>query len=256
MAIPSPEQKIIQFRVHMRDMKKLLLIFLILFLAHVIPCSGDPLIEPYSTPDISADGYIDGAETEDSFWDLPPYFKIIAIGAVIVALGWKIVAILTAWIKKNPKNENRLKILRFIEYNPGSTVNAIGKDLDLNRGTVRYHVRSLKEEGKILLFRNRNSVNLFRNKSNIWSKSHLQAIEPYLRDATCKKVCRLIYENPGITNMAIADRLGIARSTVSSHIRTLEEMGCLMAEYKGKSKNYYLREDSHLDSLQFFEKVK
>lgn len=234
-------------------MKKRSLIFLFL-LVSIIPCHGDYLIEYHANPEDIA--HIDGAEGTYSFWDLPPYFKIIAIGAVIVALGWKIVAILTAWIRKNPKNENRLKILRFIEHNPGSTVSAIEKDLSLNRGTVRYHVRNLKEEGKILLFRNRNCVSLFRNKSNLWNKSHLQAIEPHLQDATCKRVCRMIYENPGITNMQIADRLEITRGAVTSHVRTLEEMGCLMVEYTGKFKNYYLREEIHPDSLQFFEKVK
>lgn len=235
-------------------MKKLPVIFLLFIVIFVIPCYGGYSIGFHEDPNKITDSY--GADTEDSFWDLPPYFKIIAIGAVIVALGWKIVTILTAWIRKNPKNENRLKILSFIEHNPGSTVNAIGKDLDLNRGTVRYHVRNLKDDGKILLFRNRNCVSLFRNKSNLWNKSHLQAIEPHLQDATCKRVCRMIYENPGITNMQIADRLGITRGAVTSHVRTLEEMGCLMVEYTGKFKNYYLREDSHPDSLQFFEKVK
>lgn len=199
---------------------------------------------------------VDGAEGTHSFWDLPLDFKLIAISAVIMALGWKIVAILTAWIEKNPKNKNRLNILRFIEHNPGSTVFDIVNDLDLNRGTVRYHVRNLKEDGKILLFRNRNTVGLFRNKSGLWNKSYLQEIEQYLQDSTCKKVCRLIYENPGITNMQIADRLGITKGTVTSHIRTLEEMGCLTVEYTGKFKNYYLREGNHPDALQFFEKIR
>ncbi|WMW23212.1 winged helix-turn-helix transcriptional regulator [Methanolobus mangrovi] len=220
-----------------------------------MPCYGNPSIEPYDGNNISVNNYADGAKMTDSFWDLPLYFQIITIVAIILALGWKIVALLTAWAKKDPKNENRLKILNFIENNPGSTVNMIEKDLDLKRGTVRYHVNALKDAGKILLFRNGNYVSMFRNESDLWNKSHGQTIEPHLQGVMCKKVCRLIFENPGITNMELSERLGISKGTVRSHIRTLEDMDCLEVETSGKFKNYYIREDYHPDTLPFFERV-
>ncbi|WP_177188018.1 winged helix-turn-helix transcriptional regulator [Methanolobus profundi] len=182
-------------------------------------------------------------------------YQLITIIAIILALGWKLVALLTAWVKKDPKNENRLNILNFIEDNPGSTVNMIEKDLGLKRGTVRYHVNTLKESGKILLFKNGNYVSLFRNGTDLWDKDHKKTIEPHLQGMTCKKVCSLIYENPGITNTEISDTLGITRSAVASHIRTLEDMGCLVIESSGKFKNYYLDAGHHPDKLPFFEKV-
>ncbi|MEZ5335130.1 MAG: winged helix-turn-helix transcriptional regulator [Methanolobus sp.] len=196
-----------------------------------------------------------GADGTHSFWELSPDFQLIAASAIILGLGWKLIAILTGWVKKDPKNENRMKILNFIEQNPGSTVNMIEQDLGIKRGTVRYHVNTLKDTGKILMFRNGNYVSLFRNESAIWNKSHSRTIEPHLQGVTCKNVCRLIYENPGITNKEISEILGLSKSAVASHIRTLEDMGCLIIQASGKFKNYYMAEEHHPDALPFFEKV-
>jgi predicted transcriptional regulator len=234
-------------------MKKSLLIFLSILLLFIIPCYGDYTIVYHEDENKITDN--DGFDTNYSFWDLPLYFKLITIGAIVLALGWKLVALLTAWAKKDPNNENRLNILNFIEQNPGSTVNMIENDLGLKRGTVRYHVNTLKDTGKILLFRNGNYVSLFRNETDLWNRSQRQIIEPHLQGVTCKNVCQLIYENPGITNMDISDRLGITRAAVASHIRTLEDMGCLIIEYSGKFKNYYLDDGYHPDALPFFERV-
>jgi predicted transcriptional regulator len=172
-----------------------------------------------------------------------------------MGLGWKIVAILTAWAKKDPNNKNRQKILQLIEKNPGITVNTIGNDLGIKRGTVRYHVGNLKEAGKILMFRNGNYVSLFKNESALWNKNH-GPIEPHLPGATCKKVCRMIYENPGISNMELCEKLGLSKGTVSSHIKTLDDMNCLEVEMTGKFKNYYLREGYHPDELPLFERIR
>lgn len=235
-------------------MYKLSYIFLILFLIVVAPSAGEPYVQPHgSTFDSQKD--MTGFQGTYHFWDLPLYFKFIALGAIILGLGWKLVAILTAWAKKDPNNENRQRILSFIEKNPGSTVNAIETDLGIKRGTVRYHVSNLKDAGKILMFRNGNYVSLFRNESALWNKNH-KRIEPHLPGATCKKVCSVIYENPGITNMELCEKLGLSKGAVSSHIRTLEEIDCLEVEISGKYKNYSLREGYHPDELPLFERIR
>jgi predicted transcriptional regulator len=218
------------------------------------PCYGNN--NPVVSDNVSSESYVSyGAQELLSFWDLSLKLKIVAIGFVIMGLGWKLVAILTAWAKKDPNNENRQRILNFIEKNPGSTVNAIGTDLGIKRGTVRYHVSNLKDAGKILMFRNGNYVSLFRNESALWNKNH-KRIEPHLPGATCKKVCSVIYENPGITNMELCEKLGLSKGAVSSHIRTLEEIECLEVEISGKYKNYSLREGYHPDELPLFERIR
>jgi predicted transcriptional regulator len=105
------------------------------------------------------------------------------------------------------------------------------------------------------MFRNGNYVSLFKNESALWNKNH-GPIEPHLPGATCKKVCRMIYENPGISNMELCEKLGLSKGTVSSHIKTLDDMNCLEVELTGKFKNYYLREGYHPDELPLFERIR
>ena len=235
-------------------MYKLSYIFFIFFLVILSPSAGEPFVQPHGS---NLDSQVDstGFQYKHTFWDLPLYFKIIAAGAIIMGLGWKIVALLTAWAKKDPNNKNRQKILQFIEENPGITVKTIGNDLGIKRGTVRYHVDNLKEAGKILMFRNGNYVSLFKNESALWNKNH-GLIEPHLPGATCKKVCRMIYENPGISNMELCKKLGLSKGTVSSHIKTLDDMNCLEVEMTGKFKKYNLREGYHPDELPLFERIR
>jgi predicted transcriptional regulator len=232
--------------------KKYLTLFFLLFF-FVSPSFGETSII-FQEGTAKAPDYT-GSDGNDSFFTLPFELKFIALGAIILGLGWKLIALLTAWAKKDPNNENRQRILNFIEKNPGSTVNAIGTDLGIKRGTVRYHVSNLKDAGKILMFRNGNYVSLFRNESALWNKNH-KRIEPHLPGATCKKVCSVIYENPGITNMELCEKLGLSKGAVSSHIRTLEEIECLEVEISGKYKNYSLREGYHPDELPLFERIR
>jgi predicted transcriptional regulator len=235
-------------------MKKYL-IFIISFFLILFLCSISSAFRSYDSDEISDSTFHQGAIKKDNFWDLPLYFKIIAVGAIILGLGWKIVALLTAWAKKDPNNENRQRILNFIKNNPGSTVNMIESDLGIKRGTVRYHVINLKDAGKILMFRNGNYVSLFRNESALWNKNH-KRIEPHLPGATCKKVCRMIYDHPGITNMELCEKLGLSKGAVTSHIKTLEDIECLEVETSGKFKNYFLREGYHPDELPLFERIR
>nr|WP_321417486.1 winged helix-turn-helix transcriptional regulator [uncultured Methanomethylovorans sp.] len=195
-----------------------------------------------------------GVDFTISFWDLPLYFKLITISSVFLALGWKIAAILIARIR-DEDNENRLKILQFIESNPGITVNNVKTDLSLKRGTFRYHINVLKETGKILLLKNGNYVSLFKKDQDVLNNLYSRNIEPYLQGLTCKKICWLIYENPGITNKEISEELCLTKSAITSHIQKLDENGYLIIEPNGKYKNYYLKENYHPDMIPFFEKI-
>jgi predicted transcriptional regulator len=230
-------------------------ILLISFFLIICSCSISSAFRTYTSDEISDSTYTQGWMGEDSFWDIPLYFKIITIGTIVFGLGWKLVAILTAWAKKDSNNENRQKILDFIEQNPGSTVNAIETDLGIKRGTVRYHVTNLKDAGKILMFRIGNHLSLFRNESALWNKNH-KGIEFHLPGTTCKKVCRTIYDNPGITNMELCKKLGLSKGSVSFHIKTLEDIDCLEVEANGRFKNYFLREGYHPDEVPLFERIR
>ncbi len=235
-------------------MKKLLLLFLVIFSIYVVPCLGDPFVQPYT--DISTKGHVEGAQTEDSFWDLPHYFQAITIASAILVLGWKILTLLLARMRRTSSNENRDKILDFIEQNPGSTVNYIKQKTEFKRGTVRYHIKILKDEGKVLLIKNGSFISIFRNDLAFLNDEKRRSIEPHLYKNTCKEVCRQIFKNPGITTTELAEELDVHKSTILFHVRTLKEMDCLDIKNNGVRKHYYLKDECHPDNLPFFERIK
>jgi predicted transcriptional regulator len=228
-------------------------LFFYIILVFVVPCQGEYSIELHEKTGETTNSK--GADAHESFWDTPLKIKVFIISATILALGWKMAALLLARIKKDPNNKNRLEIIEFIENNPGTTVNMIKKDLGLTRGTVRYHVNVLKEASKIILFQNGKNISMFKNESKLWNKKHTQIIEPHMKSKTCKNVCQLIYENPGITNSELSDKMGLVKAGITLHIKNLEKMNCIKIESNGRYKNYYMKDGYHPDEFTFFEKV-
>jgi len=234
-------------------MKRILLATIILFFFFTSPCyCKDYVILTQPDPNLINDD--SGADANITFWDLPLSLQLITISSLVLALGWKLAAILVARIKDD-NNEKRLKILQFIERNPGITVNSVKRDLRLKRGTVRYHISVLKEAGKIILLKNGNYINLFSKDHKVLDNIYSREIEPYLQGITCKKICWLIYENPGITNKEISEELRLARSTISTHIQKLKEFGYLVTEPNGKFTRYFLDENFHPDMVPYFEEI-
>lgn len=228
-------------------------VFLFFIFISISPCYGDYSIGFHEENNEITDS--EGAEINLSFWDLPLKLQIVTISVIILALGWKISALLLASIKKYPRNKNRQDILEFIGNNPGATVNQIKKDRGINRGTVRYHVNVLKEAGKIVLFQNGKNISIFKNERKLWSKKHQTIIEPYMKSTTCKEVCKTIYENPGITNAELSRKMKVSKATISLHTKTLENMNCLKLKLNGRFKKYYIKENCHPDDLSFYEKI-
>ncbi|MFA0823610.1 MAG: winged helix-turn-helix transcriptional regulator [Methanomethylovorans sp.] len=234
-------------------MKRILLASIIIFFFFTSPCyCKDYVILTQPDPNLINDD--SGADANMTFWDLPLSLQLVTISSLVLALGWKMAAVLIARIK-DENNDNRLKILQFIERNPGISVNSVKRDLSLKRGTIRYHISVLKEAGKIVLLKNGNYVSLFKKDQDVLNNLYSRNIEPYLQGITCKKICWLIYENPGITNKEISEELGLTKSAITSHIHKLAENGYLVVEPNGKSKNYYFKENCHPDMIQYFERI-
>ena len=92
-----------------------------------------------------------GADRQVSFWELPLWIQMSylsgALGALVVAL--KLVPFAFLKLKSTVENRNRERINRYIEENPGCTVNDIARGESLNLGSVRYHVYRLALARKI-----------------------------------------------------------------------------------------------------------
>ncbi len=139
-------------------------------------------------------------------------FKFFGIGAVTRAGG------------RLYKNKNRNDLYKFIADNPGVTLHDIAHTLDMNLGTIRYHLFILSLNHRIVSSRfDEKFVRYFTN-SGSFSKDEQLAISLVRREGI-RKVISLLLNEPGLTNAEISNKLGIRVSATSRYIKELTDKG-------------------------------
>lgn len=223
------------------------LILLIIFFAY--PCFGEEIVIS-TTPDPGAIIDDSGCDYTYTFWTLPLSLHLITLGSLLLIFVWKAI-LLIAHVREN--HDSRKLIEKLVEKRPGITINEVVEDLDIKRGTARYHIKRLKEAGKIMLLKNGNYVSIFKQESSLQNDLLCINVDPYLHNLTCKQICRLIYENPGITNKEISSILNLSKPTVSVHIQKIQSQGYIFFEPSGKTKNYFMTEGFHPETMPLYK---
>lgn len=116
------------------------------------------------------------------------------------------------------------------------SVAEISCDLDLNRGTVKYHLRKLRNEHKITVVDHEKSPRFFQNNS-VHNKQ-TQVVAPFLHKTHHQRMLLMVMDKPGITNDEISQTLDLSKSTVSCHVSKLVASEILQAEKDGKYRRY------------------
>lgn len=138
------------------------------------------------------------------------------------------------------ENSNTIRVLQFIQQNPGSHLRQIKKELKISMGTVQYHLQMLEKEGKIVsekqnLFRHYFPVGLFQqNEKNILK---------ILKQETAREIIMFIVERTNPTQTDLVKRLEISAASVSLNLAKLIELGLINEIRDGKFKRYALLED-------------
>lgn len=140
--------------------------------------------------------------------------------------------------KKNIlEHETRGLIRGYIIANPGDHFNSIKKALELNNGTLAYHLHVLKREGMI--------------KSRRWGKftrfypCGMKVPENGSRYSEIQKlIINKIKETPGISQKDIAKIIGVTKPTINYHISKLMEGGRIEGRRLGIQIRYFLREEA------------
>lgn len=125
-------------------------------------------------------------------------------------------------------NENRLRIYNFIKENPGVYFREIIARLKINKGTVEYHLRMLKMAGMITSLQNKGYKHYFLNGST-FSYSE-QIVLSALREGTTRKIIDILLKNLKLSDREIARFIGISRSTVAWHMKTIAKNGIVASE--------------------------
>lgn len=159
--------------------------------------------------------------------DLATGFAVAA--AAYVFIRFFLVGALSRAKSRLDKNENRKKVLRYIEDNPGTTLYEISRGTGMNLGTVRYHMLILSLHHKIVSCQVDEKYVRFFTNSNTFSKEEQTVLSLMRRDST-RKVLSLLAEKPGLTNVELSRRLDIAQSMMSKYIKELYGMGIITRE--------------------------
>jgi predicted transcriptional regulator len=187
-----------------------------------------------------------GADGSVSFWELPLWIQMYylsgVIGALFVAI--KLVPFAFLKLKRTVENRNRELIYRYIEENPGCTVNDVSRGESLNLGSVRYHVYRLALARKIREVKKGKFSRFFRN-NGAYNDREIEVISA-LNIRTNRAIVSLLGEDPGLSNKQIADRLKIKVSLAHIYLSGLVKDRIIRFEKNEQRKQYFLESDVYV----------
>jgi predicted transcriptional regulator len=144
---------------------------------------------------------------------------IALLTALALGLKFLLAGTITRARSRVDKNENRNLVLEYIREHPGSTLYEISRGMEMNMGTVRYHVFILSTNHRIATFNDGKFVRYFPN-SNFYSKEE-QLVVSLMRREPIKQVIRILETKPGLSNTELAKEVDQADSTMSKLMKEL-----------------------------------
>lgn len=139
-----------------------------------------------------------------------------------------------------PKNvldhPQRKGIYNLIMTNPGINLVRIGKALDLNRETLRYHIDLLTSSNKIVVMKDHGIIRYFENHGRYGVLE--RRVLAYLWNPTAEQILSIVHSNPGITQVDIASRLSLASPSVHWYMQRLTDDGIVNTQRKGRLTKY------------------
>ncbi|WP_292345863.1 MULTISPECIES: winged helix-turn-helix transcriptional regulator [unclassified Methanoregula] len=201
---------------------------------------GGYTVEPYSPPTGPFDSA--GSDMTVSFFDLPLWIQLSwAAGALVAGFTvLKFGPVVLARIRNILKNEKRREILEYVGQNPGCTTADIVRDMNLNRGTAKYHIYLLGLESKVTEKKDGKMRYLFRNGG---IRPEKKQVYGYIRNPTKREILMTIFREPGISNLQIAERMQLDKSTVHWHLSRFLEERIVDSVWDGRNMNYTVTDD-------------
>ncbi|MDY9927310.1 winged helix-turn-helix transcriptional regulator [Methanosarcina sp.] len=130
----------------------------------------------------------------------------------------------------------RKNIYAFIKASPGTCISEIANYMDLNRGTLRYHLNILETENMVEAHSDRGKVRYFQNNSTYGEKEKL--VISVLQNEMTRKIISKILEEECNTNRDLARTTGISKGTVTWYMKQLKDLDLIEENKMGRSTIY------------------
>jgi predicted transcriptional regulator len=187
-----------------------------------------------------------------SYLDLPLWIKIAAIidGLLIFISLIGLEPAIISRIQNVLDNRNRQLIFNYVLNNPGCTPSEITASGNMRTGTVKYHVRMLEQEGKIILHKMGKFMRIYRNTLNMDEME--KVIASHLRNDMSRKILNAIMDEPGITNQKLSEKFALDKSTIHWYLQKFLGDNIVEAEVEGKYKKYYVSASAREKLRKYF----
>lgn len=128
-------------------------------------------------------------------------------------------------------NSARSDIYNLIDANPGITLGAITRELNLKNGTANHHLYILEREGYIK-----------SRKTGKFRRFYNMDYRPSGYNEIQDQILGKVRENPGITQSGLARELHHSRQLINYHMNDLVDNRIVKLEKRGNRSNCYLKQ--------------
>jgi len=115
------------------------------------------------------------------------------------------------------RSENSAKVLHLISVMPGIHLHEIQRILGVSLSSVRYSVERLARSGRIL----RDRTTGYSRFYPVTISEKERVVYSLIRNRTTRKILYELTQGSGSTNKELAEKIGLAKSTVSMHVHKL-----------------------------------
>jgi len=137
-------------------------------------------------------------------------------------------------------NSNTIRVLQYIQENPGCHLRKIKRELDMSMGTIQYHLILLEKQGKVSS--ERQNLHKYYFPIGLFEQNEKDILK-ILNQETAREILLVILEQKP-TQTDIANIIKISGASVNWHIKRLVELGLILEQKDGKFKRYTLGIDS------------
>jgi predicted transcriptional regulator len=137
---------------------------------------------------------------------------------------------------------NSIRVLEFIDKNPGCHFRKIKNQLGLSIGTIQYQLNKLEKEGKIISLHK--GFYKFYYPCGIFQE-HQKEILQVLNHESLRNILLYIIENKNPTKGEIASHFNISYSSTNWHIERLISYGMIIESKDGKFIRYSINNSGY-----------
>ncbi len=139
-------------------------------------------------------------------------------------------------------NYTRGEIRGYIVANPGTHYSRIKRDLNLNNGTLIYHLSTLEREGFVYSHRDDYYRRFYPRGRKPRPGPNLTTVQ--------ESIIEILLDNPGLTTEDIAKHLNKSRKVTNYHLVWLRRSGLIEAKDDGRRKTYTVIYEDETEASQ------